>query len=119
MEANIIDRLEERLLERRRAITNVLTHLKRENDEVIEDRQIDWLDRASDENTVRTVDRLTELYRGELDGIEDTLARIRVGTFGACAACHGAIEATRLELFPQTLFCAGCADLRESFERAA
>lgn len=119
METNTIERIEERLLERRRAIINVLTHLKRENDEVTEDRQIDWLDRAADENVVRTVDRLTELYRGELDTVEDALARIRVGTFGTCTACHDGIEPTRLELFPQTLFCAGCADLRESFERAA
>ena len=117
MEAN--NTLEATLLERRRAIRNVLSHLKRDRDDAADDRQIDWLDRASDENAARTIDRLLELYRGELDGIEDALARIRTGGFGACAACHGFIEAPRLKLFPQTRFCAACAGLREAVERAA
>jgi RNA polymerase-binding transcription factor DksA len=119
MERKRIEQIEKKLLERRRAINGVLTHLKRESEEVTESRQTDWLDHAWEENAARTVDRLTELYRAELDGIEDALARIRTGTFGACAACHHTIEAMRLEFFPQTRFCAACADIREALERAA
>jgi RNA polymerase-binding transcription factor DksA len=117
MEANHV--LEASLLERRRAIRTVLAHLKKDRDDVAAERQIDWLDRAADENSTRTVDRLLEVYGAELDGVEDALARIRTGSFGACAACHEKIEAMRLKLFPQTRFCAGCAGLREAVERAA
>jgi RNA polymerase-binding transcription factor DksA len=117
METNRV--LEATLLERRREIRTVLAHLKKDRDDVAGERQIDWLDRAADENAARTVDRLLEVYGAELDGVEDALARIRTGSFGACAGCHETIEAMRLKLFPQTRFCAACAGLREAVERAA
>jgi RNA polymerase-binding transcription factor DksA len=108
-----------KLLERRREIIRVLGHLKRESDEITETRQIDWLDEASEANTVRTRDRLREIYEAELDGIERALARIHTGTFGICKACHRPIESKRLEICLDTEFCAVCAAMREEFVSAA
>jgi RNA polymerase-binding transcription factor DksA len=113
-----VDRIEEKLLERRREIIRVLTHLKRDSDEVTGTKHIDWFDEASDANMARTADRLNELYRAELDGIERALARIRTGLYGGCAACHRDIETMRLEVCPDTEFCAGCAAMREEFVAA-
>jgi len=104
---------EEKLLERRRDVARVLSHLKHDSDELAGSRQIDWLDSASDANTARTCDRLTEIYGAELYRIERALKRIRTGSFGLCAACHREIEAMRLELCPDAEFCAGCAAMRE------
>ena len=106
------------LLERRRAIIHVLGHLKRERNAIMRTRQIDWLDAASDANTVRTGDRLREIYEAELAGIERALARIHTGTFGVCKACHRPIESKRLEVCPDAEFCAGCAGMREEFVSA-
>jgi RNA polymerase-binding transcription factor DksA len=111
--------VEEKLLGRRRDITRVLSHLKRDSDKVTGSRQIDWLDQASDQNTARTGDRLREIYGAELYRIERALERIRTGAFGFCAACHGEIEPMRLEACPDAEFCFGCAAMREAFVAAA
>jgi RNA polymerase-binding transcription factor DksA len=106
--------MEEKLLARRRAISTVLDHLKRENELVTGERHFDWLDQAWDNNAARTVDSLINLYRDELENIAGALASIREGTFGFCAACHEPINDSRLDIFPYARFCASCAEFRES-----
>jgi DnaK suppressor protein len=107
-----------KLLERRREIIRVLGHLKRDSDEIMGTRQIDWLDEASEADTVRAGDRLRKMYDAELDGIERALARIHTGVFGVCKACHRPVESKRLEVCLDTEFCAGCAAMRDDFVAA-
>src|SRR5689334_20217413 len=116
MERNTIEGIEEKLSDRRRAVADVMTHLEKERADAGDDRQLDWLDRAWDDSAARTIERLTQIYRGELEDIDAALVRIRAGAFGVCGACHAPIEAMRLKIFPQTRFCAACAGLREAFE---
>jgi DnaK suppressor protein len=48
----------------------------------------------------RTKDQLAE--------VEHALDKIAKGTYGLCDSCGETIPAARLEIFPQTGFCAGC-----------
>jgi RNA polymerase-binding protein DksA len=46
--------------------------------------------------------------------IDQSLARIEDGTFGACESCEGAIPIARLETLPFARFCVSCQEKRES-----
>lgn len=48
----------------------------------------------------RIKDRLAE--------VERALEKIAKGTYGVCDSCGEIIPASRLEILPQTAFCAGC-----------
>lgn len=110
---------QERLLRRREQILTTVRHLEEESQEVAGKRHFDWLDQAWDENEIRLLDRLSDAYLREMGRIEMALGRMLAGTYGLCLACHRPIEYRRLDIFPETEFCLGCQDLRESFERAS
>jgi DnaK suppressor protein len=48
--------------------------------------------------------------------IEEALARISAGTFGACEECEEPIEARRLEVRPTTTHCLTCKEASEHRE---
>lgn len=119
MEADKLERCEEKLLKRKREILTVLDHLGRQSEDVTGKPHFDWLDRAWDASAAHTIDRLADIYGRELAAVDGALGRVRSGTFGFCLACHEPIEPSRLDLFPQTEFCRACRALREGFEAAA
>jgi DnaK suppressor protein len=95
----------------------VLKHLEAENGDVAGERQLDCVDPGYESTETFLVDRLAAMYERELENIETTLSRIRMGTFGYCRACHQPIEPARLQRFPQAEFCSHCKESRESFDR--
>ena len=50
----------------------------------------------------------------KLDSVDGALTRIEAGTYGRCSACHGPIEAERLEADPTATNCAAHPTLEES-----
>jgi DnaK suppressor protein len=52
---------------------------------------------------------LLERARLHLDHIEQALARVADGTYGACTRCGGEISAQRLAARPEAATCIGCA----------
>ena len=48
---------------------------------------------------------ILEQVEGELDGVEEALRRIEVGTYGTCEACGRPIEDARLAVLPAARFC--------------
>src|SRR3954464_12370626 len=51
---------------------------------------------------------LRDHSRQHLEAIDAALARLDAGTYGACARCHGAIPAGRLEALPWAALCIDC-----------
>ena len=43
-----------------------------------------------------------------LQGVQEALRQIRVGTFGRCAACYGEIPLRRLQAVPWSPYCVQC-----------
>lgn len=105
----------DRLEKRRNQILLTLRHIEKEQKEAEEFN--DWLDHATRESRVRLLDRLTDWYIREGAQINQALARMDANTYGVCRACHHPIEQPRLDAFPESEFCIGCQDMRESFER--
>lgn len=52
---------------------------------------------------------LSERQSSELGHIDEALARIDAGTYGACARCGGAIGRQRLLALPEFPHCLSCA----------
>jgi RNA polymerase-binding transcription factor DksA len=69
----------------------------------------DWEDRAVDLADDEVQETLSGADAIELRAVDAALARIAAGTYGTCARCGEPIEADRLDLLPQTPFCAACA----------
>jgi DnaK suppressor protein len=46
--------------------------------------------------------------KGQLAEVERALEKIAKGTYGLCDSCGETIPSARLEILPQTGFCAGC-----------
>jgi DnaK suppressor protein len=105
----------DRLEKRRNQILLTLRHIEKEQQEAEEFN--DWLDHATRESRIRLLERLTDWYIKEGTQIERALARMDANTYGICRACHHPIEQPRLDAFPESEFCIGCQDMRESFER--
>jgi DnaK suppressor protein len=104
------DGFREQLLEERRKASESLDYLRKENapsmaDEIPEDGMADTatgtLDREMDYS-------LEENTTNHLRDIDEALARIEAGSFGACRRCGGAIGEERLEAMPWAATCIDC-----------
>jgi len=52
---------------------------------------------------------LRDRARLQLEQVNDALARLGAGTYGACTSCHHPVAAERLEAIPWTPLCIDCA----------
>ena len=80
----------------------------------IDDRLDEPEDKDREEAATQTEDdqmllSLGELERAEVARFDAALDRVAQGTWGVCVKCGDAIEPKRLELLPETPFCASCA----------
>lgn len=101
----------DRLEKRRGEIVNTLDHVGKERRGAEDNRE--WIDPAAYTSRIGLFDRLTGWYLDELALIDQALIRIADNRYGLCLTCHQAIEPMRLEIEPDSVFCAGCQELRE------
>ncbi len=102
----------ERLRRRRDEVMMTREHLQKELRTVEENK--DWIDHAAYESRIDLLDSLSDWYAKEVARIDDALTRISEGRYGLCLACHGPIEARRLDIAPEAAYCAGCQAMREA-----
>ena len=105
----------EHLTKRRQQVAMSLRHVEKERNEAEENT--DWLDRAAYNSRITLLDRLSEWYTKEIDEIDKAFDRVNQSNYGLCLACHNAIEAERLDFFPEAAFCAACQETREGLQR--
>ena len=70
----------------------------------------DLTDRASEETDRALELRTRDRQRKLVSKIESALRRIDEGEYGYCVTCGAEIVSARLDLLPDTPFCAKCAD---------
>lgn len=92
------------------------------------DHQAGELNSASGDQHL--ADHATDMLDRELDGslelnaeeivreIDDALARLDAGSYGACTSCGGAIPEERLDAVPYATLCVACKRDEERRERA-
>ena len=69
----------------------------------------DWEDHASEREADEVLETMGLSGQQELRQIAAALDRIAKGTYGICTKCGDDIAAERLDLLPDTPFCARCA----------
>jgi DnaK suppressor protein len=74
----------------------------------------DWsvIDLSADINL-----RLLETHRESLLKIDESLRKLREGSYGTCEDCGGEISAERLRVMPFAIFCRDCQERREELEK--
>lgn len=105
------------LLDRRRAITDAIEYLHKENPGSLVDETGELVSGSADQHpadtATETVDREID-YTLEahderlLQAIDAALARIDAGTYGFCVNCGAPIAPERLEAMPWTTLCIEC-----------
>lgn len=71
--------------------------------------QQDWEDQATEREADEVLERMGRSGQQELGRIAAALSRIAAGTYGRCVKCGDDIAGERLDLLPETPFCASCA----------
>ncbi|MDO5622194.1 MAG: TraR/DksA C4-type zinc finger protein [Paracoccus sp. (in: a-proteobacteria)] len=69
----------------------------------------DWEDAAQERQDDEVLSALGNADQTEIRRIDAALNRIDEGEYGFCVQCGAEVAAERLELLPDTPFCANCA----------
>ncbi len=100
----------------REAKTEIAKYIKGEANQLVETAldDGDWsvIDLSADINL-----RLLESHRESLLKIDESLRKLREGSYGTCEDCGGEISAERLKVMPFAIFCRDCQEKREELEK--
>lgn len=87
----------------------LLGNIERIEDQLEEKVAQDEEDAASERQEDEVLTALGQSDQNEIRSIDAALARIEAGEYGECTQCGKKIAEKRLELLPDTPFCANCA----------
>jgi len=104
---------ETKLLEKRKALADMVGRAEQDGREADREGTQDPADKASNSYTKEllfsqsTNDRLTLML------VEEALERIEEGSYGYCLNCGQEVQPKRLEAIPWARYCITCQDLQE------
>lgn len=108
MNPETVDGFRRKLMMRADLILHRRRRMLAEEDDLLQNREIDWEDLAADQAAAARLEALTEADAQALAQIRRSLDRLERGAFGNCLVCGGAIETERLRAMPEVERCAGC-----------
>lgn len=108
MDAQTMEHLRTKLLNRREMSLGRRGRLLAEQRELAETRPSDWDTLTTEQREAARLSGLAHLETQALERIEASLDRMKKGTYGKCDVCRGAIETERLRAMPDVTRCAGC-----------
>ena len=98
------------LLARRAALIAQRESADHAAQELLEQPEPDWEDRAANVTAARSLSELGENERAQLTLVQTALVRLDDGTWGQCVSCGKPIAEERLRVAPEALRCAGCTN---------
>lgn len=105
-----ISKIRHKVEKQRNLILSKLGRLKAEDPFVTEDRSL-IVEPGTDAAVLSGHERVVvfeERLKSELKEIEAALKKIKKGTYGRCEKCKKLIDAGRLEVKPQAVYCLKC-----------
>ena len=87
----------------------IMSDLLKIEDQLDDPADEDWEEAAIEAQDDQVLEGLGQAGQAELRRIEAALDRIEQDEYGICVKCGDVIEARRLDLLPDTPFCANCA----------
>lgn len=85
------------------------TRLHDIDDELDSHQAKDWEELATEREEDEVLEHMGASGQAEIAQIKAALSRMEDGEFGYCVQCGTEISGERLDLLPQTPFCASCA----------
>jgi len=107
------DALHSRLLQQREDMMSMYKRDLRVGQESSEDGTEDIVDRANNAYHRELMFSLSDGERQLLLQIQEALARMENGAYGACVHCGDTIAMPRLQAVPWTRYCIDCQELQE------
>ena len=107
------DALHSRLLQQREDMMSMYRRDLRVGQESSEDGTEDIVDRANNAYHRELMFSLSDGERQLLLQIQEALARMENGAYGACVHCGDTIAMPRLQAVPWTRYCIDCQELQE------
>jgi len=102
-----------RLVEKKEQIVAMYLNDLKSGQESNDSPTEDIVDRANNAYTRELSFSISDAERSLLLQVEEAIARVDAGTFGACAHCGEPIPRPRLEAIPWARFCIQCQELLE------
>lgn len=87
----------------------LLGNIARIEDQLDDPVPKDWEDAASERQGDEVLTALGQSDQAEIRRIDAALLRIAAGDYGDCVQCGNPIAERRLQLLPDTPFCANCS----------
>jgi DnaK suppressor protein len=109
MDHDTLEQVRRTLLGRRECLLKRWRQALADETELLGERAADWEDRATAASAASIIDTIGEKGRRALARIQSSLVRIDRGGYDECAACHGPIDAERLQAIPDADRCGRCA----------
>jgi RNA polymerase-binding transcription factor DksA len=78
--------------------------------ELLDQAEPDWEDRAANVAAARGLTSVGESERAQLALVQTALARLDEGTWGWCVGCGQPISVERLRVIPEALRCSRCTN---------
>ena len=113
MKAAMLERLRQKLLEKRRALVNEVREKHASNLESGTDGIQDIADQATTAYTKEFLLSIGDAERQLLKQVDAALEKIRLKKFGLCERCGEKIGDKRLEALPFARFCIACQEEEE------
>lgn len=113
MDTATMERLRNRLLNRRDAVLVTIAYIEREYESY--EKNAEWRDRLTKKRRLNLLDYLSDSYGNEKAAIENALDRMLANSYGSCVKCNRPIGSGWLEAFPATESCFSCCRERRRY----
>lgn len=113
---SILEGLKKHLVKEKTRLLQRITSIKSQDPFSDPDRLIDNAasdTEAKEESSHERMEALEKELRLHLVEIEETLKRIKKGTYGKCQSCGKMVDTDRLAVKPTALYCVTCEKKRE------
>jgi len=118
MRAAMVERLKQKLLQKRRSLINEVREKHANNLEGGSDGIQDIADQATMAYTKEFLLSIGDAERQLLKQVDAALEKIRLKKFGQCERCSETIGEKRLEALPFARFCIACQEEEEQQRKA-
>lgn len=113
LRAALLERLKEKLLEKRRALINTVREKRANNLEGVSDGTQDIADQATTAYTKEFLLSISDTERQLLKQVDAALEKMRLKKYGECERCGEPISEKRLDALPFAPFCIACQEEEE------
>jgi DnaK suppressor protein len=113
MDKKRLEYYKKKLATRREELLKIIARTEEEGRAADDDPTVDLADKAANSYTKEFLFGQTNTDRSMLQLVDESLQRIKTGTYGSCIECEEELQQKRLEAVPWARYCVTCAEKHE------